>query len=339
VALFAFEHHFDLEGIGVKVRTSNPHLSSVLQRQFERRLNEVGGGGDALLGGIEVEIAAGPLPSLPGDRPSFSFPPLYAFPRDGGWFLVDDVGSLQVDPFRGTIRGHLPAEADLTACGRFAVVTLWVAILECLRARGRFALHGAGMVSPAGDLVLLVGSSGSGKTSGAITLLEAGWRTLGDDLLFLERAREHALNVIAHRWDFHVTESLLRRRPRLRPHVRTRPSYEPQNKLSLDQAAAFPGQTVRRWTGPAEIFFPRVVDGASGRDRVMTPRSALLQLFPQSPFVVLQPQLVPGHLAALKLLVDNAPATPLRCGPDVFLNPGAYLSLIEESRCRSAALA
>jgi hypothetical protein len=338
--LFAFEHHFDLEGIGLTVRTDSAQLSSVLQQQFECRLTAIGRAPGAPSTGIEVEIAAGAHPPLPGERPSFSFPPLYAFPRDGGWLLIDDVGSLQVDPFRGTIQGHLPEGVDLSACGRFAVVTLWVAILECLRARGRFALHAAGLVSPAGELVLLAGSSGSGKTSGALTLLEAGWRALGDDLLFLERAGERALNVISHRRDFNVTESLLQRRPRLRYHVRTRPSYEPQNKLSLDHAAAFPGQTIRRWTGsPAELFFPRVVEGPSHQGEVMTPRSALLQLFPQSCFVVVQPQLVPGHLAALKLLVDKAPASKLSCGPDVYLNPNAYQTLLEGSRCRSAALA
>ena len=64
------------------------------------------------------------------------------------------------------------------------MVTVWVALLECLRARRRYSIHAAGLIDPGGDLVLLIGRSGVAKTTAAVSLLQAGWSALGDDRRF-----------------------------------------------------------------------------------------------------------------------------------------------------------
>ena len=191
-------------------------------------------------------------------RPSFSFPPMRAFAREGGWLLLEDVGFLfEVSPAAGVIRGAIQPGLDLRTCVRFATVSLWVALLECLRARGRYLIHAAGAIDSQGDLVLLVGPSGVGKTTTAISLLELGWTALGDNLLFLELDARGRVSTLAHRHDFHVGDGVMQRRSGLRRFVRSRPKWEPQDKQLLQVQAAFPGRVLRRWGAPARDLLSR----------------------------------------------------------------------------------
>jgi hypothetical protein len=217
-------------------------------------------------------------------------------------------------------------------------LTLWIAVLECLRARGRYLLHAAGVIDPQGELALLIGASGAGKTTAALTLIEAGWRVLSDDLLFIEHAADGALSTIAARRRFHLDDTLAARRPDLCRFVRPRPAFEAQDKREIDVEAAMPGATVRRWGAPARLYFPERVNREVSWSAPLGPREALLRTFPQSCFVVVQPTLAAGHLAALGALVNRAPAFRLFCGRDVFLDP-RYLGLLEHTRRPYAASA
>jgi hypothetical protein len=66
-----------------------------------------------------------------------------------------------------------------------------------LRSRGRFHMHAAGAVDPAGRGWLLVGENGAGKSTLTYALARAGWKALGDDGVILERTTG---GIIAHAW-------------------------------------------------------------------------------------------------------------------------------------------
>ena len=197
----------------------------------------------------------------------------------------------------------------------------------------------AGAIDSQGDLGLLVGPSGVGKTTAAISLLELGWTALGDDLLFLELDARGRVSTLAHRHDFHVGDGVMQRRSGLRRFVRSRPEWEPQDKQLLQVQAAFPGRVLRRWGAPARIYFPELTDSPDRIRFRFADRDALLKLFPHSCFVGVKPDLARGHLQALRTLVDRAPAARLLCGSDLLSNPGLYSTLLEGDRCRLSASA
>src|SRR5688500_2122420 len=56
-----------------------------------------------------------------------------------------------------------------------------------LRQRGRYLVHATGAVDPEGRAWLLSGDSGSGKSTLGYALTRAGWTSLGDDGVIIER--------------------------------------------------------------------------------------------------------------------------------------------------------
>src|SRR5688572_8941696 len=56
-----------------------------------------------------------------------------------------------------------------------------------LRQRGRYLVHAAGVVDPLGRAWLLAGDSGCGKSTLGYALSRAGWASLGDDGVVIER--------------------------------------------------------------------------------------------------------------------------------------------------------
>lgn len=329
------ERRFDLDGVALDVQVESPALAEVLVQQLRGWSVEAKPAAQGPPGRpIRLVIGEGASPEAPARAPRFSFPPMRGYAQDaqsggtGGWLLRDDVGHLDVRPEAGTIEGAVQPGLDARRLVQFSMVTVGVALLECLRARRRYSIHAAGLIDPAGDLVLLIGRSGTAKTTAAVNLLQAGWRALGDDVVFLEPDGQGGLSTIAHRRHFLLDEHLLARCPRLRRHVHRRPEHEPQDKQVLNVEQAFPGQVLRRWGAPARIFFPELTAGPRSYIAPLSPREALLRLFPHSCFVVVKPELTPGHLGTLGVLVDNAPAARLFCGSDLLASPGGYPDLL-----------
>jgi hypothetical protein len=331
----SLERRFNLDGVAVEVRVQSPALLEVIGHLLTSCASPDDAGAGPT---ISVSLRDGPRPATPAGPSRFAFPPMRAYARGGDWLLLDDFGCLEVSPDAGTIDGVIRPGASLRECARFASLTFWVALLECLRGRGRYLVHAAGAIDPNGDLVLLVGPSGVGKTTAALALLELGWTVLGDDLLFLELDGADRLSTVAHRREFHVDEALSRRRPHLGRFLRERQPWEPQDKRRLDVEGAFPGRVQRRAGAPARIYFPELSSQASFAAPI-APREALLRLFPHSCFVGVKPDLAVGHLQALRLLVDRAPAARLVCGPDLLSAPSLHSILLEGDRCRFAASA
>jgi hypothetical protein len=183
-----------------------------------------------------------------------------------------------------------------------------------LRARGRYFVHGAGLVDPTGGAFVLAGDSGAGKSTLAFALSRSGWRVLGDDGVVLE-AREGA--VLAHSW-----RDPLRVSAQLFPELASAVAGEaPPND---------PRGRVRVWapegrSAPlAAIVFVRRAQ--QRRLAVIEPLAALGHLVRQSPWVVVADAWSRLHLEALRHIAATIPslefahtANDLRVASDLLL--------------------
>jgi hypothetical protein len=328
-----FERHYDLDGCIVAVGGRGDDLSCVIDRLLGPYACSVATGTSAAIV-IELDRRAS-RPTAPTSRPRFHFPPLGAWESaSGGWQLVDDVAELDVQPGRerSTITGWLADDALMEHVSRFAGLTLWVALIECLRARGRYPLHGAALVAPDGKTVLFSGTKGAGKSTATLSLLERGYDVVTDDTLFLDHdAPDGAVGLYGYRKRFHVRPDLVARRPDLAAWARHPEPYEPQDKLWLLLEDRFPGRTRTHAAAPARIFFPVITPRATSRVLPLSSRDTLLRLLADSSFVFVRPELAPAHLACLRALVDGAAGALLECGRDLLADPGLYLELVGPS--------
>jgi hypothetical protein len=168
-----------------------------------------------------------------------------------------------------------------------------------LRARGRYFVHGAGLVDPIGRAFVLAGDSGAGKSTLAFALARSGWRVLGDDGVVLE-AREHG--VVAHAW-----------RDPLRVSAEVFPELaDAAAGVAVRGGTDDPRGRVRVWA-PASRSAPvaAIVFVHRAQQRglaVIEPLAALAHLVRQSPWVVMADSWSRRHLEALRHIAVTIPA-------------------------------
>lgn len=76
-------------------------------------------------------------------------------------------------------------------------------LLKLLRPLGLYGLHAAGVVSPTGLGLLMVGESGCGKSTLAIQMIRQGWGYLSDDAVLL-RLQPEGVEALAFRKPFSI---------------------------------------------------------------------------------------------------------------------------------------
>lgn len=179
--------------------------------------------------------------------------------------------------------------------------------------RGLQAVHAA-LVARRGSGALIPGSSGSGKSTAALSCLRAGYTYLGDDWIGVSEAtdgsvRGHGLYNSTFLEPHHAT-----RFPHLSPHlIAPRDASEIKSLLLLTDV--FSAQLGSAATIRA-IALPRIVDGASGRVRPAAKRDALLVLIPSSIFEM-HPRSGRAGVDRLAWLVEQVPAYWLEIGRDL----------------------
>jgi hypothetical protein len=159
-----------------------------------------------------------------------------------------------------------------------------------LRQRGRYLVHAAGVVDPAGRAWLLSGDSGSGKSTLAYALARIGWTVLGDDGVLLER---RAAGLVAHPWrdPLRVSKQLAGSFPEVHDDSLRPAPGDPRRRVSITMRAA------RSAPVAALILVER------GTTFAMTsagPAGALAALVRQSPWVILGDQYSRLHLELLR---------------------------------------
>ncbi len=268
---------------------------------------------------LALEPARGPPPA--GLPPLFWYGEVQAFADGDGLLLTDGRSTVRVAAGGGRI--DVGAAEGAGAAGerhRFQHLLLFTALLRALSARGLFHLHAAGLVHEDGRTILVAGTAGSGKTTLALALLEAGLGYLGDDVVLLaERAGRPA--VLSFPRPFHVAPATAAPYPALRPLLGER--YAGGEKRDLDPRRAFPGRERAEGGAPALLLLPEL---ANRPETVAEPASgavALGALLESSAYLAADGEaLLLARVALLARAVDGATALRVKLGRDALECPG-----------------
>ncbi len=205
------------------------------------------------------------------------------------------------------------------------------AAMNAARRTGLFELHAAGVVSPAGAGYLVIGPSGSGKSSLATTLASAGWKYLSDDALLLCEdggwIQARALRRVFALSDetFAMTTGL--DLSLLDTHVE---AFDPFKKR-FDPRAIFPHQFTDSCV-PTTLLFSRVTSERASSARWLLPSETMARLLRMCPWACYDKAVAEAHLKVLGELARQAKGYELAAGADLLDSSYAGEFLMHELR-------
>ena len=240
---------------------------------------------------------------------------------DGGLLVeVEGLGFGRIDPAGASARVALEVEVPDWVTGHRLVEPV---VVELLRTAGLFGIH-AGAVERDGRGLLLVGRSGSGKSTTTLALALSGWGFLGDDTCYLDGRSSGPRPTVRARWsDIHLTPESLEA---LIPESDREHAFLPHSSQKYFMPVAKTrGIDPKTDCLPEWIVFPRVGEERTSTLEEMTPAEVLAEVAHQS--------LLPGresaskaHFDALVTLCEGVRGFRLTSGWDL----GEVVARIEE---------
>lgn len=215
--------------------------------------------------------------------------------------------------------GAMPWQIHLEACGQSAAYGYYYLfeplLLMVLKRRNLIHRHAAA-VSRRGMTVLIVGDSGSGKSTTTLSLVLNGYTFVADDDLFLVR-QTRGVGVRSAERALHFTDATARLvggAPRELPLVRRGKTMKRRFAI-----AGSPASTEEAPVGV--VLFPRVEAGAASALRALpvaeTMRRLMLQSPKQYPAVVRDGPSLEQQFAACADLANSAKGFELTLGNDI----------------------
>ncbi len=231
--------------------------------------------------------------------------------KTGGLWLVFPEGGLVELHTHGAVgrAGQAWVTTEFLHSGRFEDL-LWVALAPLLRQVGLFLAHGFAAASPdQAQTILLVGRSGSGKTTTGLALLEAGWHYLANDVVLLQTRPDGVYALPTPGDIITVRPKTLDLLPGLRPQTHFPPGQKGQ--VQVHKMACGWGKPGRVTT----VYFPHVA-GVATTIRPLSKAIAWSKLMEES-VDRWDAAALPAHLELLSQLTQQARLFDLRLGPDV----------------------
>jgi hypothetical protein len=220
-------------------------------------------------------------------------------------------------------------EATLDERG-FTNTTLVIALALALRHRGLFHMHAGGLVRGDGTRVVVMGDSGSGKTTTTLGLLDSRAQHLGDDTLFLAELEGRAC-LLAFPRPFHLGPATARAFSGLRG-----ASADGDAKVQVGRGD-LPGVPIEQMAAPHVVLFPQVTREATSRVAELSKSDAFGLALRSSAFVA-----VDGlgrkkeQLALLASLLEGARAFELHLGRDWLDAPARAAECVPWGECLEA---
>lgn len=180
-----------------------------------------------------------------------------------------------------------------------------------------YDLHGAGLTHN-GKGFLILGPSGSGKSSLALNLVEKGWHYASDDALIMN-ANKSDIAVLSFRKQFYVDPALAKCFPELE-RILTNHSHNKSEKCFIDLDEVWPGRFQPQFI-PDKLIFCSVTGGETSQIQPISKTDALLRLLPQSASVFFNRCFAQKQVETLKRLVEQTHCYQLDAGIDIYEKP------------------
>jgi len=201
-------------------------------------------------------------------------------------------------------------------------------LLMLLRPQGCYGLHACGLERHGAGL-LLVGASGSGKTTTSLQLIDQGWRYLSDDAVLLRQEASGDVRAHAFRRGFSCTAETLAYFPGL---AGASEFGDPGGKRVVYLESAAPGSSpFTPHCTPSSIVFPTLAGTASTRLRPLSNAQSLLRLCQQSAGIMTDVAVSQGQLTSLTALTLQARSFELLLGQDALEQPDLAHTLITQT--------
>lgn len=192
-------------------------------------------------------------------------------------------------------------------------------LLLLLRAKARYYLHTAAIISPHDHLYLICAGQRAGKSTLTTALGLAGWNPIADDCLLLSEVEGRA-QLLAFKRDFHLSLEILKRWPELNEMTRRHFYFDRACVGGLE----FFG-TARLADIPREkvdaVIFPQITGETESRIEPIAASEAILKLADQSMYFPLWKEHSAQQMSLLTRLTRGAKFYRLLAGMDILNDP------------------
>ena len=318
---FVASHHFTLCGVPVIADFRNPELADRVLGLWARLL--------ALLPGEGSDHTAADLVRLqvlkgferaprPAYRPHFTSPVLSVWRTDTGFHLFSGDSSIVLDTISGTATAHI-VDTFWTSPLAHQRELFLISMLMLLQPKGVHGLHAVGLVNS--DVgVLIVGDSGSGKTTTGLALIRNGWSYLSDDAIGLRGVPgTNEVAAMALRRGFSCTRESWTALGTDTPADRDGYPLE-RDKWLIEMSDFFPAQQAYDCV-PRVIAFPVISNQRWSSIRLLNDDEGLLRLLPQSAGITARLEYAQHQMTMLGKLAQQVRFCEFGAGRDVFDDP------------------
>src|SRR6266850_5758567 len=244
------------------------------------------------------------------------------------FYLTDGSSLFHLQPLHG--EGHAHLAASFFTKPLLAQANFWCfGLMKLLRPLGIYSLHAAGLVAPDGSGVLIVGASGSGKSTITIGLIRAGWRYLADDAVLLRYGRQGVEALVCRR-SFYIDAARSSEYADFFLGEET-PDANGGRRRRVSIHDAYPEQYVSRCL-PRVLIFPQITCSQQSTLKRVERIRALGILLAQSAPQLFDRSTMAGHLELLKNLLQQTETYELKAGNDLYHQPAKLIHLLREAR-------
>lgn len=231
-------------------------------------------------------------------------------------YITDGSSMFQLRPNEGTGLAAIHCSfKEKTLLSKYNLFL--ISLIHLLSPRGIYDLHAAALVR--GDLCyLLLGDSGSGKSSATLSLVDQGWRYISDDALLLKSITD-GIEVLTFRKKFFIDPQLVHHYPEITPYIEKLTNGD-GSKRFLDVDSAYPGQFCPKGI-PKILIFTSIVSQPKSILMPIDQTCALIKLTNQSSSIFFNRQSAKDHFDVLKQLVCQTESYQLLAGRDLYEEP------------------
>lgn len=314
----AFANSYAVAGRFISIQASDSEISKLLERYFAGWHIAPVARQDSVKANVNIVFHnSGDQPEPPANLIPFevaeggqcrSGGQMYFFENNGSVVMTGHAGSATVEVWIG----NHPASRARAPMARLIFNAAMVAMRRC----GLYELHAAGVVTPSGQGVLIIGPSGSGKSNLAAQLASAGWQYLSDDSLLLF-SRDGEVHTHALRRMFALTDEIFSATGVAESdsiEVSIAP-FDPLKKR-FEPAPLFPGQFVQACT-PRKILFSRIEGAPNSRIQLLNRAETMARLIRMCPWACYDKTTAEAHLEVLGELARQADGFELYAGADL----------------------